>query len=96
LKENPIFQVRQVWVTRFDPLDENKELSNRLWTSAELETYPELSSHLLEDIVHPIECVRYAAAASMAQLIEDKGRDADQIDVVLTCLLKTYREKLER
>lgn len=77
-------------------MDENKALSNELWTAIELETYPDLSAHLLEDIIHPVECVRFAAAASLAELIENEGKKAEKIDFILTCLLKTYREKLER
>lgn len=96
LKTDNLNLIRRIWVTRFDPVSENQTLAEDLWSSIELSRYPELSTHLLEDIVHPVDCVRQSAAEALAQLLKDSNKNKNEIGIILACLLETYEEKLER
>ena len=87
-------QIRRIWVAKFDPLEENRKLAEELWTSVDLERYPDLSSHLLEDIVHPVSCVRHAASDALAEVLKDTSHGPKEVGALLGCLLETYEDKL--
>jgi hypothetical protein len=87
--------VRRIWVAKFDPLRENQDLAEDLWTSIGLSRYAELSSHLLEDIVHPVSCVRHAASDALAEVLKETKKNSKEVGLILTCLLDTYEDKLE-
>jgi len=79
-------------VARCDPSPENRELAARLWEEGGLEGTPHLSLQVLEDVAHPVEVVRQAAAEALAVLLTSAPAPTTQ---VLTTLLERYREKLD-
>ena len=83
--------VRRVWVARCDPLAENRTLADQLWQELGLETYPDLATEMLNDVAHPVDKVRTAAAEALAKLLE---ASPDETGAVLTQLLELFEEKL--
>ena len=90
-----IFQIRRIWVARFDTLQENQTLAEELWDAVSLQRYPELSTHLLEDIVHPVSSVRHSAADALSEVLRDTPKNSKEVGIILACLLETFEEKLE-
>jgi hypothetical protein len=84
--------VRRVWVARCDPSPENRELAAALWEEAGLVVGPGLCLEVLEDVAHPREVVRAAAAEALAALL---AQDRSPAGAVLASLLERYKEKLE-
>ena len=84
--------VRRVWVAKCDTSPENKELAEQLWDEAGLHVSPALCLEVMEDVAHPVEVVRRAAAEALAALLADDPRQAPD---VLSALLVSYEEKLE-
>eukprot|EP00095_Tigriopus_kingsejongensis_P007819 maker-scaffold204_size260821-snap-gene-1.47 protein:Tk07819 transcript:maker-scaffold204_size260821-snap-gene-1.47-mRNA-1 annotation:"translational activator" len=85
--------LKRVWIARFDPVEENVLLADDLWEVANFKTNPELSPLVIENVIHPVACVRQAAAEALAKLME-KQKQSDA-RIVLAMLLDTYHEKLE-
>ena len=52
-----------------------------------------LCDDVIDDVLHPVGCVRQAAAEALAKLLED--RPASKTASILDVLLATYKEKLE-
>ena len=86
---------RRAWVARFDPVEENRLLAKELWSEAGFEVRCEdgLCDDIIDDVLHPVGCVRQAAAEGLAKLLED--RPASKTASILDVLLATYNEKLE-
>ena len=84
--------VRRVWVAKFDPCEENQDLANRLWQTAQFRIYDGLNMEMIDDIVHPVACVRSSGAEALAKLLE---KDQEDTHAILTLLLDTYKDKLE-
>ena len=84
--------VRRVWVAKFDPCEENHDLANRLWDTADFEVYDGLTMEMIDDIVHPVACVRSSGSEALAKLLEN---NQDDTHTILTLLLDTYKDKLE-
>ena len=84
--------VRRVWVAKCDTSPENKELAEQLWEEAGLQVSPSLCLEVMEDVAHPVEVVRRAAAEALAALLANDPRQAPD---VLSALLISYEEKLE-
>ena len=87
---------RRTWVARFDPVEENRLLAKELWDEAGFDAGDEdlgLCDDIIDDVLHPVGCVRQAAAEGLAKLLGDRpgSRTAGILDV----LLATYSEKLE-
>ena len=82
-------------MAKFDPLEENQKLADDLWSSVGLERYPDLSSDLLDDIVHPVSCVRHAASDALAEVLKATDHGPKGVGLILSRLLETYEDKLE-
>ena len=82
-------------MARFDPVEENRLLAKELWSEAGFEVRCEdgLCDDIIDDVLHPVGCVRQAAAEGLAKLLED--RPASKTASILDVLLATYNEKLE-
>jgi hypothetical protein len=74
-------------VAKFDPMEENQKLAEDLWTSVGLERYADLPSHLLNDIVHPVSCVRHAASDALAEVLKATNHSRKEVGLILACLL---------
>ena len=85
--------IHRAWVAKFDIVPENRLLADQLWDAANFECYSSLSQDLLEDVVHPVGCVRWAGAEALAASLQDKG--SDLTGQILSQLLDLYSEKLE-
>jgi hypothetical protein len=84
--------VRRTCVAKFDPVAENRTLAEDLWDEAGFEAHDGLCSELIADVIHPVSCVRSAAAEALASLLETRRAETS---VILACLLETYEDKLE-
>lgn len=87
---------RRTWVARFDPVEENRLLAKELWDAAGFDASSDdlgLCDVIIDDVLHPVDCVRQAAAEGLAKLLED--RPASKTAGILDVLLATYDEKLE-
>lgn len=67
-------------------------LAEKLWNLGEMEFPASLSSELMSDIEHPVECVQAAAAKALAALLES---DSNQVEDTLKQLIQLYRDRLK-
>ncbi|TRY72261.1 hypothetical protein TCAL_11937 [Tigriopus californicus] len=84
--------LKRVWIARFDPVTENVQLADELWEVANFTIHSDLSAQVIENITHPVSCVRSSASEALAKLMEKGESDAA---VIVTMLLDTYQDKLE-
>ncbi|XP_030761834.1 eIF-2-alpha kinase activator GCN1 isoform X2 [Sitophilus oryzae] len=83
---------KRIWIAKFDETEENRDLAAKLWSTAGM-TYPAtLSTQLMADIEHPVECVQAAAAQALAALLKE---DLAQVEPTLKSLLKLYSDRLK-
>ena len=84
---------RRIWVARFDDNEECAKEAESLWEAANFETDVGLGMRIIDDVTHPITCIRRAGSLALAKLMEDQR--SGEVDAILTLLLDTYKEKLE-
>lgn len=84
--------LKRVWIARFDPVTENVQLADELWEVANFKILSDLSAQVIENITHPVSCVRSSASEALAKLMEKGESDAT---VIVSMLLDTYQDKLE-
>ncbi len=83
--------IRRMWVSRFDEVEEIAMLGREVWDAGNFATDPDLSMRVIDDVTHPVACVRSAGASALAELLEE---DADSVSAVVQVLMDTFTEKL--
>lgn len=83
---------KRIWIARFDDVDENRKLAKELWVAAKMEFPAKLTTELMPDIEHPVECVQTAAAKALAALLET---DRAQVEPTIKTLLQLYSDRLK-
>nr|CAD7442358.1 unnamed protein product [Timema bartmani] len=89
--EEAVRLTRRIWVARFDVVEENRALANKLWEVAGLELSAVLWEDLMSDVIHPVDEIQKAGAEALAALLKEKAK---LIDLVLNQLLEMYNSKL--
>ncbi|KAL1132575.1 hypothetical protein AAG570_010527, partial [Ranatra chinensis] len=83
---------RRVWVAKHDVVEENRDVADKLWQSANLSWADKgLCESLLDDIVHPVIAVQQAGSNALAALLQQS--QPPSTDLVLRLLLNIYNEK---
>ncbi|XP_022916125.2 stalled ribosome sensor GCN1 [Onthophagus taurus] len=82
---------KQVWITKFDVIEENRELAEKLWQEAYLDFPPCFCTQLIKDLEYPVECIQIAISEALAALLSE---DREQLKCILTDLIKLYKDRL--
>ncbi|KAF8792212.1 eIF-2-alpha kinase activator GCN1 like protein [Argiope bruennichi] len=89
--ENGMQVVRRIFVACFDPVEENREIAERLWKDIGFSKSSDLCTYVLDDVVNKEELVRQAAADALAALLNEFP---DKTSAIIDQLLEIYHEKL--
>ncbi|GBM59452.1 eIF-2-alpha kinase activator GCN1 [Araneus ventricosus] len=89
--ENGMQIVRRIFVACFDPVEENREIAEKLWKDIRFSKTPDLCTYVLDDVINKEELVRQAAADALAALLNDFP---DKTATIIDKLLEIYHEKL--
>lgn len=79
----------EIWLARFDDVDENRELSQDIWEENELKTSPEAAKALMKYLSSSDSQLRRAAARSLAALVAEHPKISDS---TLSQLQSMYKE----
>ena len=98
LKEIRKHLCQRVWIAKYDQdSTENAKFASQLWDRAQLADAFDgqyLASSVLQDVVHPMSCIRKASAESLAAILQSDEMSSDAA-AILDSLLETYVDKLE-
>ena len=75
-------------MTCFDEEETNRETAKTIWSSGQFKTSESLCLLVLNDLVHPSEHVRQAAAESLAEMLKTKHMSV--FPTVMHHILDTY------
>ncbi|XP_052833677.1 eIF-2-alpha kinase activator GCN1 [Octopus bimaculoides] len=84
--------VKKIWIAKFDQETEVQELAKVLETKLKIQNPPpKMVTTLIEDVIHPEESVRQAAASTVAAVLQLHKK---QVAPMMHQLLDKYGEKL--
>ncbi|XP_029653142.1 eIF-2-alpha kinase activator GCN1 [Octopus sinensis] len=84
--------VKKIWIAKFDQETEVQELAKMLETKLKIQNPPpKMVTTLIEDVIHPEESVRQAAASTVAAVLQLHKK---QVAPMMHQLLDKYGEKL--
>ncbi|XP_035228033.1 eIF-2-alpha kinase activator GCN1-like [Stegodyphus dumicola] len=89
--ENGMRVVQRIFVSCFDPVEQNHNTAEKLWNDLEFTKCAELCTLILNDLINPEALVRQAAADALAALFPDFP---EYIAPTIEKLLEIYHEKL--
>ncbi|KAF7282220.1 hypothetical protein GWI33_003020 [Rhynchophorus ferrugineus] len=82
---------KRIWIAKFDEIEENRVLAERLWSSASMDFPITFSTELLYDIEHPVECIQRSTAKALATLLK---KDRNQVQSLMSLLLDLYSQRM--
>ena len=86
------YLTRRLWIAKFDLVEENRVLAEKLWDAVKLQADSSMCEGLLTDVIHPVDVVQRSAAQALAAIVT---QDKELMPIVLDKLVDTYKDKLK-